>query len=305
MSIPSVAYPRPSIPLMTERAAPSPRPLPSLAGARVLIAEDNAVNKEVAAFHLEDLGCFSVTAENGAVALSLSKQQPFDFVLMDCQMPVMDGFEALAAIRAHELGLGLRPTTIIAVTAADDAESQAQCAAAGFDGFLAKPFSAEQLRSVLTDYRSSLARTGSQSDKHPPCAKGASRPNSTASAAIDSATFSAFLLNFGLDTAPSLLGSFVKLLRETKTRLTAAHAKQDTPMLQALAHKVAGASATVGAMTLAQAARTIDAACKSGKFKWTDEASSLGDALDTALYAFEPLLASGGLEHFVSTQMSI
>lgn len=119
------------------------------AGARVLVAEDNEVNLEVAKFHLENLGCTATSAVNGAEALDLARQCAFDFVLMDCQMPVMDGFEALMRIRLLERGANRQRVPIIAVTAADDLESQQECDRAGFDGFLAKPYSADQLKAAL------------------------------------------------------------------------------------------------------------------------------------------------------------
>ncbi len=250
--------------------------------ARVLVAEDNAVNLEVACFHLEDLDCSAVTAVNGAIAVSLVEQGVFDFVLMDCQMPLMDGFQALDAIRALETRNSRRRCVILAVTADDDAQSRAKCAAAGFDGFLAKPFSQAQLERALLDCRDNRA-----SSTHMASTAGAAveAPGSI----IDKDTYAAFVADFGAETAGTLVQSFVKSLHEGKQRYVVACATQDTQKLQSLAHKIAGAAGTVGAMTLVQSARAIDGACKRGQFKWTTEIAQFGSCLDATIAVFERL----------------
>ena len=105
--------------------------------------------------------------------------------------------------------------------------------------------------------------------------------------------------DFGADTAPSLLASYVKLLHETATRLDTARSNEDTVALQALAHKVAGASGTVGAAALTQSARSIEGACKRKKFKWTPDIARFGDAVAAAIGAFSPLLDEAALTAFI------
>jgi two-component system, sensor histidine kinase and response regulator len=125
--------------------------------AHVLVAEDNTVNQEVALGTLEAMGCSVVTASNGAEAVRIFGEQRFDIVLMDCEMPVMDGLEATRGIREIETrnvttpeGNTRRPhTPIIAVTAHAMDEVLETCLAAGMDAFLVKPFDDGRLADLL------------------------------------------------------------------------------------------------------------------------------------------------------------
>lgn len=114
----------------------------------VLLAEDNIVNQEVATNMLELLGCEVTIANNGREALQALGQSAYDVVLMDCQMPEMDGFAATAALRQSEEGT-LHHTTIIALTANAMEGDQQRCLAAGMDDYLSKPFTQEKLQIVL------------------------------------------------------------------------------------------------------------------------------------------------------------
>jgi CheY-like chemotaxis protein len=116
---------------------------------KVLVADDNAINREVAVAMLEELSCTVVLAEDGRVAVENALQRRFDAILMDCQMPGMDGYAATEAIRLHESERGLPPTTIIALTANVMARDRERCIAAGMNAFLAKPFKGAQLLEVL------------------------------------------------------------------------------------------------------------------------------------------------------------
>lgn len=110
-------------------------------GLKVLLVEDNAVNQFLTVAQLEQLGMETEVASDGseAVALLCEKQRQFDVVLMDCEMPGMDGFEATRTIRAWENGNGKGKTPIYALTAHVLAENSDACAAAGMDGRLTKP----------------------------------------------------------------------------------------------------------------------------------------------------------------------
>jgi CheY-like chemotaxis protein len=119
----------------------------SLVGVSVLVAEDNTVNRMLAAAHLKALGCDVVMAEDGAKALAVLESSAVDVVLMDCRMPVMDGFEATRAIRAGDVGQAGIP--IVALTANVMEDDRAACLAVGMDGFLAKPYTRGELQSAL------------------------------------------------------------------------------------------------------------------------------------------------------------
>lgn len=125
------------------------RKLPALRG-RVLVVEDQALNREVATGMLASLGVAVDTVDNGREALLALAGAPFDLVLMDCEMPVMDGYTATAQWRAREPAGSRLP--IIALTADATSDGRAAALAAGMDGHLAKPFSREALEEILRRY---------------------------------------------------------------------------------------------------------------------------------------------------------
>jgi len=124
----------------------------------VLLVEDNAVNQLVAKNMLKLLGCAFVIVDNGQKAVDELCAQHFDAVLMDCQMPVMDGFEAAQEIRRTEAGSATSAhIPIIAMTANVMKGDRDRCIASGMDGYVAKPVRLEELRSVLSKFVGPLA----------------------------------------------------------------------------------------------------------------------------------------------------
>ncbi|MES2868384.1 MAG: ATP-binding protein [Pseudomonadota bacterium] len=119
---------------------------PALHPARILLVEDNPVNQLVAKGMLSKLGCDVVVAAHGGEALSRLEQGHFDLVLMDCNMPVMDGYEASRQIRHSGRWPGL---PIVALTANAMPEERERCRAAGMNDYLAKPFRREELAALL------------------------------------------------------------------------------------------------------------------------------------------------------------
>ncbi|WP_374243842.1 PAS domain S-box protein [Zoogloea sp.] len=116
------------------------------AGAHVLLVEDEPVNQEVARLFLLDVGLDVAIAGNGAVAVDMLREAPFDLILMDMQMPEMDGLEATRRIRTIP---GRESVPIVAMTANAFAEDRAQCMAAGMDDFLSKPVEPDRLFSTI------------------------------------------------------------------------------------------------------------------------------------------------------------
>ncbi|WP_158590441.1 response regulator [Noviherbaspirillum cavernae] len=117
------------------------------AGRRILVADDNPVNQKLAVRMLEKLGCLAAVADNGAIAARMHASQPYDLVLMDCQMPELDGYQATARIREHDRGQ--RHTPIVALTSATGPAEREKCAASGMDDFLAKPVQPQVLKNML------------------------------------------------------------------------------------------------------------------------------------------------------------
>ena len=132
----------------------------SVAGLRVLLVEDNPVNREVASGMLDSLGCVTTLAEDGGEALEKLDSGQFDVVLMDCQMPVLDGYQATAAIREAEAAAGRSSQVIVALTANAMPEDRERCLAAGMDDYLSKPFTRDRLKDMLERWSSrQLAKT--------------------------------------------------------------------------------------------------------------------------------------------------
>ncbi|MCG8392652.1 MAG: ATP-binding protein [Pseudomonadales bacterium] len=125
--------------------------LPSLHGL-VLLVEDNDVNRMVARRILEQMGIAVVTAVNGSEGLAQARQRDFDCILMDVQMPVMDGLEATRELRRWEREKGRAPMPVVALTANAMDEERERCFAAGMNAHLAKPFRRQQLTRVLSPY---------------------------------------------------------------------------------------------------------------------------------------------------------
>jgi signal transduction histidine kinase/ActR/RegA family two-component response regulator len=122
---------------------------------RVLLAEDNQVNQMVATAMLESLGCQVDIANNGKEAVEAARNRVYDLVLMDCQMPEMDGFAATERIRSSNKDVGLH-LPIVALTAYAMEGDRERCLAIGMDGYLSKPFSLAELNAVIERYVKSV-----------------------------------------------------------------------------------------------------------------------------------------------------
>ena len=129
-------------------------------GPRILVVEDNPINQAVAEGMLENLGCEVEVVENGHLAVEAVRTRVFDLVLMDCQMPVMDGYAATRAIRAMEKADRRNAVRIIGLTASAQTQDRERCLTAGMDDYLAKPYSQDELaRKALPGYRSASGST--------------------------------------------------------------------------------------------------------------------------------------------------
>ena len=153
------------VPSLRGPLGPAPIPSPDRPAApptarslRVLLAEDQMVNRKVAARMLERLGHSVVTARDGREVLALLGDGSFDVVLMDIQMPVMDGFETAAAIRGSDHS----PVALVALTAYAMKGDRERCLAAGFDDYVSKPIGSDDLRDALERLSVQASRTTDQ-----------------------------------------------------------------------------------------------------------------------------------------------
>ena len=136
----------PIVSVKAPRKDHAPAPVQGLAGARLLVVEDNAINQQVAREILEGAGCRVDLAHNGQEALAALEVRSYDAVLMDIQMPVMDGYEATRRIRQE---LGRHSLPILAMTAHAVSEERDKCFRMGMDDHIAKPVSRRSLFAAL------------------------------------------------------------------------------------------------------------------------------------------------------------
>ena len=120
----------------------------NLESATILLVEDNDINIQLGLSRLKKLGATIKVAKNGQEAVDMVEQEDFDIVLMDCQMPIMDGYDATLAIRKTEKGKSL---PIIAMTAGTSAEEKEKCFSVGMNAYLAKPLSIDKFKECLKE----------------------------------------------------------------------------------------------------------------------------------------------------------
>ena len=155
---PPVSAPR--VPAVQSQTATATSKIGRANAMRILLAEDNEINQRITLRLLQKLGLSADAVVNGREAVEALEKQKYDLVLMDCQMPEMDGFEATAAIRSRE-GKS-RHQTICALTANAMAGDRERCLAAGMDDYISKPVGLEKLRDALTRWIPSVAETVEQ-----------------------------------------------------------------------------------------------------------------------------------------------
>ncbi|WP_307722084.1 response regulator [Duganella callida] len=220
-------------------------------GRKVLLAEDNPVNVEVASAMLEGLGLDVSRASNGEEALHSVQADDFDVVLMDCQMPVMDGFAATSEIRRHEQQRGrARSLPIIAITANALQGDRESCLAAGMDDYLSKPFTQQALGQTLARWIN-LPRAAAPSPEAVPAGEDV-----ISRQALDN--IRALSPGHGDALLERVLHAF---LRDTPAQLAAlrqALAGGDAEQLRKTAHSLKSSSANVGALALAQRCKELE-----------------------------------------------
>ena len=239
----------------------------TLIPAHVLLAEDNPINQQVATAMLEKMGCQVTLAHNGREAVELAKPGRFDLVLMDCQMPEMDGFDATRGIRAQEVGH--RTTPIIALTANALHGDRERCLAAGMSDYLSKPFSGASLRAALLKWLPEVISARSAAPTTPEGTQTGT-PASTELSETDALpTFddSALAEVRALDADGTLLAHVLRLFYDDGDQLLAsmeaAHACADVEGLIFSAHKLASSGATVGARRFSARTRAVENTARS------------------------------------------
>jgi signal transduction histidine kinase/DNA-binding response OmpR family regulator len=236
---------------------------------RVLVVEDNPLNQEVARHMLTALGCSVEVAENGRRALEALAAGEYDIVLMDCQMPEMDGYEATRHIRAPLSGLppGVADLPVIALTANALEGDRERCLAAGMDDYLSKPFHSRGLREVLQRWLS----PGGAAKHVPPAAPVEGQQEPAAQAAIAATgcinpraweEIDAIRGNDGGDLLARVFHTYLNYSPKLFQDLRDALATGNSEAMERAAHSLKSSSAQVGAVGIAALCADLERAAQ-------------------------------------------
>ena len=256
------------------------------------------MNREVAVAVLDSIGCRVSLAADGSQAVEACRDGRFDLVLMDIQMPNMDGRQATRVIRADEAARGLPRMPIIALTANALSEDREACLAAGMDDYLVKPVSGEQLWAVLSRWLRGVQPAD------PPRAAPLPAPAASVDSPVEAALDVTVLLGLpgvnGQRESPMLQRLVALFVTETVRNVRSLQkliATGDKAGVKALAHKMKSGCLAIGALRLAALARALDERMKSGAEPTPTEATGFAEAwegcrqalLDEGLISMEAL----------------
>ena len=221
---------------------------------RILLAEDNSVNQKVALRMLERWGCRADAVANGAEALSALENLPYDLVLMDVQMPEMDGLEATHAVRRREEGTG-RHIPIIALTAHAMTGDRERCLAAGMDDYVSKPIRSVELMNTLSQWQREIA--AAKEAKTPSSPAAPAGPEAEERGALDAARLRE---SCGDDeeTIQEVVADFLEVTPLGIQRLTAAISEGNERRIHYEAHTLKGSCRTIGAESLGALCEEIE-----------------------------------------------
>jgi signal transduction histidine kinase/CheY-like chemotaxis protein/HPt (histidine-containing phosphotransfer) domain-containing protein len=230
---------------------------------RVLLGEDNAVNQAVAEGMLSAMGVEVVVASNGEEVTEHYSAGSFDAILMDCQMPVLDGFEATERIRRIESENNQSGVPIIAVTANALVGDREKCIAAGMNDYLSKPFSGEQLYGVLSRYLTDReAKKPQDADLAPPQETLTSESGATGPALDPNVLdgLSRLQQSGPGDLVKRVIAAYLSSSTELMTKLFKAIESEDADGVRTSAHALKSSSANVGALVFSELCKMAEAA---------------------------------------------
>jgi signal transduction histidine kinase/CheY-like chemotaxis protein/HPt (histidine-containing phosphotransfer) domain-containing protein len=266
---------------------------PALEG-RILLVEDNPVNQRVAAAMLQDIGCDVDAALDGREALSMLERNAYDAVLMDCQMPVLDGYETTAALRRLEAERGAEsPIPVIALTANAVEGDRERCLAAGMNDYVSKPFKKEQLRDIVEHWLSGGAVAPASGA---PASRGELQAEWGTEAALDRRALD-MIREIESPECPNLLGDLVRTYRQSSRELLeelgASIRDGDAERMARAAYALKSSSANLGAGVLASLSLQLERLGRAGELsgakdlfaRLTDEHPRVLRALEAELRA--------------------
>jgi signal transduction histidine kinase/CheY-like chemotaxis protein/HPt (histidine-containing phosphotransfer) domain-containing protein len=255
---------------------------------KVLLGEDNPVNQEIALLMLQDLGCSVTVAQNGREVVDHTMKTRYDIILMDCQMPEMDGFEATRLIRERERAIdndaSRQPTPIIALTAHATAGDREHCLAAGMNDYLSKPFTLEQLQHMLTSWLPSNATAPNpeQTESKQAAAPAKSDAAEEASPAVDRKAWNS-IITLQRPGKPDVLAKILSLYLEDSqqlvNKLRQGVAAGEAKLVNEAAHSLKSRSSVLGAVALSELCRQFEEMSRRGSLA---DAEPLLDPLESA-----------------------
>jgi PAS domain S-box-containing protein len=256
----------PAKPLMVPPLVSSP-----VLTLRLLLAEDNPINQKVALKQLEKMGYSAEAVGNGAEAVEAIKKIPYDIILMDCQMPVMDGYDATRTIRQMEakgtgyaIANGLKKHVIIAMTANAMQGDREKCLAAGMDDYISKPVRAESLQAMLEKWGNDIRAAKEAAKPEQPVQAAPSAMPAPAAPAEDETPPADMerLIEFAdndPDTLRELIALYLQQTSEQFSQLKIAVENKDAKQVERLAHSACGSSSTCGMHRLIPILRELEA----------------------------------------------
>jgi two-component system sensor histidine kinase/response regulator len=234
----------------------------------ILLAEDNIVNQRLAVKILEKRGHRVVVASNGKEAIEKLEGERLDLVLMDVQMPEMDGLEATKAIRNSESGI--RNIPIVAMTAHAMKGDRERCLAAGMDDYVSKPINAEELFNVIEKLADTLRAKGKNGEKMVP----ASKDNAPVAKDIFDLPKTLEVVDGDKDFFQEIVNLFLENLPDSIAQIREAIAKGDSNALNEAAHSLKGSVGNFGAKRAFEAAYRLELMGREGKLSEVDAALS-------------------------------
>jgi CheY-like chemotaxis protein/HPt (histidine-containing phosphotransfer) domain-containing protein len=234
----------------------------------VLVAEDNSTNQEVAQGMLRKLGCRVDLVSNGREALHAFSRSAYDLVFMDCQMPVLDGYQATADIRCQEKNKGdIQHTPIIALTAHALEGDKQKCIAAGMDDYMSKPFRSEEMLAMIERWagdRSAVKKKHAPLESEIIPEQPRDESEEKAADAIDRRILHT-LKELQIEGEPDFLERVVVTYLDGSSpligQLETAYGAENIDGMRLIAHRLKSSSANVGAMRLSEFSRMLEMDC--------------------------------------------
>ena len=242
---------------------------PEKIGGRVLLAEDNLTNQTVAFGMLAFFGCETDVVSDGQEALDAYCKKHYDLILMDCQMPVLDGYQTTVAIRRmEEQKADASKVPIVALTAHSMQGDREKCLEAGMDDYLSKPFNLADIRNVLNrwlkDRHGTAPAGGSEEERPADLRKQETREENAVPVIHESALKSLEMFQAaGADNlVRQVAEAFISSADSLVVKLNTALIEQDIASLQFSAHSLKSSSANVGALGLSEMAKQLEFDCR-------------------------------------------